>query len=151
MKARLLLVRDGLEGAIPSMAHVLRDAGLSVSTVSGLEMSEARSADVVMLRIRDRDPAATCWDLHRQGYRSVVAVTLAPTSEECIRLLNAGADYYLDAWMPADAAGKGAQRKRVAAVVRDERPVGFATRREQVGGRQLHSERSAGETKSRAG
>ena len=101
MKARLLLVRDGLEGAIPSMAHVLRDAGLSVSTVSGLEMPEARSADVVMLRIRDRDPAATCWDLHRQGYRSVVAVTLAPTSEECIRLLNAGADYYLDAWMPA--------------------------------------------------
>ena len=54
-----------------------------------------------MLRIRDRDPAATCWDLHRQGYRSVVAVTLAPTSEECIRLLNGGADYYLDAWMPA--------------------------------------------------
>ena len=101
MKARLLLVRDGLEGAIPSMAHVLRDAGLSVSTVSGLEMPEARSADVVMLRIRDRDPAATCWDLHRQGYRSVVAVTLTPTSEECIRLLNGGADYYLDAWMPA--------------------------------------------------
>ena len=101
MKARLLLVRDGLEGAIPSMAHVLRDAGLSVSTVSGLEMPEARSADVVMLRIRDRDPAATCWDLHRQGYRSVVAVTLAPTSEECVRLLNGGADYYLDAWMPA--------------------------------------------------
>ena len=82
MKARLLLVRDGLEGAIPSMAHVLRDAGLSVSTVSGLEMPEARSADVVMLWIPDRDPAATCWDLHRQGYRSVVAVTLAPTSEE---------------------------------------------------------------------
>ena len=49
MKARLLLVRDGLEGAIPSMAHVLRDAGLSVSTVSGLEMPEARSADVVEL------------------------------------------------------------------------------------------------------
>src|SRR5437762_13603771 len=101
MKARLLLVRDGLEGAIPSMAHVLRDAGLSVSTVSGLEIPEARSADVVMLRIRDRDPAAACWDLHRQGYRSVVAVTLALTREECIRLLNAGADYYLDAWMPA--------------------------------------------------
>ena len=101
MKARLLLVRDGLEGAIPSMAHVLRDAGLSVATVSGLEMPEARSADVVMLRIRDRDPAATCWDLHRRGYRSVVAVTLAPTSEECVRLLNGGADYYLDAWMPA--------------------------------------------------
>ena len=101
MKARLLLVCDGLEGAIPSMAHVLRDAGLTVSTVSGLEMPEARLADVVMLRIRDRDPAATCWDLHRQGYRSVVAVTLAPTSEECIRLLNGGADYYLDAWMPA--------------------------------------------------
>ena len=101
MKARLLLVREGLEGAIPSMAHVLRDAGLSVSTVSGLEMPEARSADVVMLQIPDRDPAATCWDLHRRGYRSVVAVTLAPTSEECIRLLNGGADYYLDAWMPA--------------------------------------------------
>src|SRR5947199_6253999 len=101
MRARLLLVRDGLEGAIPSMAHVLRDAGLSVSTVSGLEMPEARSADVVMLWIPDRDPAATCWDLHRQGYRSVVAVTLAPTSEERILLLHVGADYYLDAWMPA--------------------------------------------------
>jgi len=78
MKARLLLVRDGLEGAAPSMARILGDAGLSVSTISRLEMPDARSADVVMLRIRDRDPSVTCWDLHRQGYRSVVAVTLAP-------------------------------------------------------------------------
>ena len=44
MKARLLLVRDGLEGAAPSMARILGDAGLSVSTISGLEMPEARSA-----------------------------------------------------------------------------------------------------------
>ena len=82
MKARLLLVRDGLEGAAPSMARILGDAGLNISTISRLEIPDARSADVVMLRIPDRDPAATCWDLHRQGYRSVVAVTLAPTSEE---------------------------------------------------------------------
>jgi DNA-binding response OmpR family regulator len=39
--------------------------------------------------------------LHRQGYRSVVAVSGSPSSQECIKLLNAGADYYLDAWLPA--------------------------------------------------
>ncbi len=99
MTGHLLLVRDGLEGALPSMTRVFHDAGLNVLTVSRLELPDARPADVVLLRIRDRDPVATLWSLHRQGYRSVVAVTVAPSSQECIRLLNAGADYYLDASM----------------------------------------------------
>ena len=31
----------------------------------------------------------------------MIAVSGAASSKECIRLLNAGADYYLDAWLPA--------------------------------------------------
>src|SRR5205809_625564 len=80
MKARLLLVGDPLEGAIPSMAHVLRDPGLSVPSASALQVSEAMPAAVAMLRIRARHPAAPCWDLHWQGGPSVPAVTLAPNA-----------------------------------------------------------------------
>jgi DNA-binding response OmpR family regulator len=101
MKPTLLLVRDGLDGAAPWMAQVLRDAGLNVRTVSGVELADAPPADVVLLRFPSRDPQDTCWSLHRQGHRSVVAVSGSPSSQECIRLLNAGADYYLDAWLPA--------------------------------------------------
>jgi DNA-binding response OmpR family regulator len=101
MKPQLLLVRDGLEGAAPWMAQVLRDAGLNVRSISGAELAGAAPADVVLLRISDRDPVATCWTLHRQGHRAVVAASGLPSSKECIKLLNAGADYYLDAWLPA--------------------------------------------------
>jgi DNA-binding response OmpR family regulator len=101
MKAQLLLVRDGLEGAAPWMAQVLRDAGLNVRTISGAELAGAMPADVVLLKIPDRNPTATCWTLHRQGYRWIVAVSGSASSKECIKLLNAGADYYLDAWLPA--------------------------------------------------
>ena len=31
----------------------------------------------------------------------MIAVSGAASSKECSRLLNAGADYYLDAWLPA--------------------------------------------------
>jgi len=58
-------------------------------------------AEVVLTRTADRDPAEACWALHRQGYRWIVAVSGSPSSQECIRLLNAGADYYIDAWLPA--------------------------------------------------
>ncbi|MDQ6714150.1 MAG: hypothetical protein M3077_08950 [Candidatus Dormibacteraeota bacterium] len=101
MKAQLLLVRDGLEGAAPWMAQVWRDAGLDVRTISGAELAGAKPVDVVLLRIPDRDPTATCWTLHRLGYRWIVALSGSPSSKECIKLLNAGADYYLDAWLPA--------------------------------------------------
>src|SRR5207248_9994959 len=33
-------------------------------------------------------------------YRWIVAVSGSSSSQECIRLLNAGADYYIDAWLP---------------------------------------------------
>ena len=101
MRGRLLLVRDGLEGAAPWIAQVLRDAELNVVTVSRAELADKAPADAVLMCIRDRDPVATCWNLHRQGHRSVVAVSAVASSQECIRLLNAGADYYLDAWLPA--------------------------------------------------
>ena len=101
MKAQLLLVRDGLENAAPSMARVLRQAGLSVRTVSATELAEAAPADVVLLAIPARDPVVTCWALHRLGYRWVVAASASPSSQECITMLNAGADYYLDAWLSA--------------------------------------------------
>ena len=101
MKPELLLVRDRLEGAAPWMAQTLRDAGLNVRTISGAELAGAAPADVVLLQFAGRNPQDTCWALHRQGHRSVVAVSGSPSSQECIKLLNAGADYYLDAWLPA--------------------------------------------------
>ena len=101
MKTQLLLVRDGLENAAPSMARVLRAAGMSVRTVSAAELAEAAPAEVVLLAIPARDPVATCWALHRLGYRWVIAASASPSSQECITMLNAGADYYLDAWLPA--------------------------------------------------
>jgi DNA-binding response OmpR family regulator len=101
MKTELLLVRDGLDGAAPWMAQVLREAGFSVRTTSAAELGDVAPAEVVLLRIADRNPTATCWTLHRQGYRWIVAVSGSPNSQECIRLLNAGADYYIDAWLPA--------------------------------------------------
>jgi DNA-binding response OmpR family regulator len=102
MKAQLLLVRDGLEGAAPWMAQVLRDAGFNIRTTSAAELGDTAPAEVVVLRIAERNPSATCWSLHRQGYRWIVAVSGSPSSQECIRLLNAGADYYIDAWLPAE-------------------------------------------------
>jgi len=101
MKAQLLLVRDGLENAAPSMARVLRDAGVNVRTVSAAELAEAPAADVVLLAIPSIDPVATCWAVHRMGYRWVIAASASPSSQECITMLNAGADYYLDAWLSA--------------------------------------------------
>jgi DNA-binding response OmpR family regulator len=101
VKAELLLVRDRLEGAAPWMAQVLREAGFRVRTTSAAELGDVAPAEVVLLRIADRNPTATCWNLHRQGYRWIVAVSGSPNSQECIRLLNAGADYYIDAWLPA--------------------------------------------------
>jgi DNA-binding response OmpR family regulator len=101
MKTELLLVRDGLEGAAPWMAQVLRDAGFKVRTTSNAELADSTPAEVVLLRIPDRNPTMAYWTLHRQGYRWIVAVSGSPSSQECIRLLNAGADYYIDAWLPA--------------------------------------------------
>jgi len=101
MKPQLLVVRDGLYDAAPSMARVLRDAGMNVRVVSGGDLPEAAPADVVLLAIPARDPVASCWALHRLGYRWVVAASASPSSHECITMLNAGADYYLDAWLSA--------------------------------------------------
>jgi DNA-binding response OmpR family regulator len=101
VRGRLLLVRDGLDGAVPWISQVLSDAGLNVTTVARTELAIQPPADAVLIRIQERTPVATCWNLHRQGHRSVIAVSSAASSQECIRLLNAGADYYLDAWMPA--------------------------------------------------
>jgi DNA-binding response OmpR family regulator len=101
MKPQLLVVRDGLETAAASMTRVLRNAGMNVRTVSGADLPEAAPAEVVLLAIPARDPVATCWALHRLGYRWVIAASASPSSQECITMLNAGADYYLDAWLSA--------------------------------------------------
>ena len=97
MNPRVLLVRDGLDGAAPWMTQVLREAGMNVRTISGTELADAAPSDVLLLHLPDRDAVAACWALHRQGHRSVIAVSGAASSKECIRLLNAGADYY---WTP---------------------------------------------------
>ena len=41
MKRQILLVRDWLENATPSIARELRDAGMNVRTVSAIELAEA--------------------------------------------------------------------------------------------------------------
>lgn len=101
MRGEVVLVRDGLDGAVPWLTQTLRDAGLRLDVVSASELGRHRPADAVLVKIRDADPVETCWSLHRQGHRAIVAVSNGANSRECIRLLNAGADYYLDAWMPA--------------------------------------------------
>jgi len=87
MKTELLLVRDGLEGAAPWMAQVLRDAGFHVRMASSAQLGVIAPAEVVLVRISDRDPTATCWTLHRQGYRWIVAVSGSSSSQECIRVV----------------------------------------------------------------
>src|SRR5438067_494962 len=47
MKTELLLVRDGLEGAAPWMAQVLRDAGFHVRMASVAELTDIEPADGV--------------------------------------------------------------------------------------------------------
>lgn len=100
MTARCLLVRDGLDGAIPAIAVALRDAHIDCEVVARHEVGQARPSEAVLLQIPELDAIATCWEVHRQGHRSLIALSERPSSEECIRLLNAGADYYLDAWAP---------------------------------------------------
>ena len=107
MKAQLLVVRDGLENAAPSMVRVLSDAGIDVRAVSATDLAETAPVDVVLMAIPASDPVATCWSLHRLGYRWVIAASASPSSQECIALLNAGADYYLDAWLsPAELVAR---------------------------------------------
>jgi len=101
MSPRVLLVRDRLEGAAPWITQVLRDAGMTVQSISWTQLRDAAPSDVLLLHLPERDAVATCWALHRQGHRSLIAVSGSPSSKECIQLLNAGADYYLDAWLPA--------------------------------------------------
>ena len=73
MKTELLLVRDGLEGAAPWMAQVLRDAGFRVRMASGAELGEIAPAEVDRRgqRVVEQPgvyPAAQCWRrlLHRR-------------------------------------------------------------------------------------
>src|SRR5438034_11218738 len=100
MRARLLLVRNGLEGAAPWMAQVLQDAGLNVTTISHDGLTHASPADVVLLRIGDHSPVRNCCALDKRSHRSVIAASAPPSSVECIRLRKAGADYYRYAPLP---------------------------------------------------
>lgn len=124
MKTELLLVRDGLEGAAPWIAQVLRHAGFNIRTTSAAELGDTVPAEVILLRIPERNPTASCWALHRQGYRWIVAVSGSPNSQECIRLLNAGADYYIDAWLtPAELVARVKVVLRFSAWLADSKDV----------------------------
>ncbi len=92
MSARLVLVRDGLEQVASSLAAELRKAGLRTSVVGQPGLAATAPGDIVLLRIADPDPIATCWRLRRQGHRWIVALSVDPSTDECIRLLSAGAD-----------------------------------------------------------
>jgi len=94
---RLVLVHDGLETSAPSIVTALKDAGLRVLLISREALATVAPADVVLLAVQDRDPVAACWRIHRQGHRWIVALATDPNPDECIRLLNAGADGYMSA------------------------------------------------------
>jgi DNA-binding response OmpR family regulator len=111
VSARCLLVRDGVEVSVRSMAVALDEAGIDCQIVSYDELGSARPADAVLLRIDPLDPVSAIWALHRQGHTTIVALSAFPSTGECIRLLNAGADFYLDAWAPL---GEVVARVRVA-------------------------------------
>ncbi len=96
-----MLVRDGLEGAVPWLKQTLRQAGFHLDVVAASELGSHRPADAVLIKMGQAAAVETCWRLHREGHRAIVAISSAANSRDCIRLLNAGADYYLDAWMPA--------------------------------------------------
>jgi DNA-binding response OmpR family regulator len=100
LKGRLILLSDGLNGAVPWITQTLNAAGLNVQVISRDKLVDKPPADAVLLRFLT-NPVETCWRLHQQGHRAIVAISPEASSRECIRLLNAGADYYLDAWMPA--------------------------------------------------
>ena len=100
MSSRCLLITDGIESATRTIAVSLRDAGIECESVSYRELYRAPAAEVVLLQISDADPSAVVWDLHRRGYSTLMALSELPSSKECIRLLNSGADFYLDAWAP---------------------------------------------------
>ena len=101
MRGELVLVRDGLDGAAPWLAQSLHHAGMRMDVVDWSELGRHRPADAVLIKLPDAAAVETCWSLHRQGHRAIIALSNAASSRECIRLLNAGADYYLDAWMPS--------------------------------------------------
>ena len=92
---RLVLVHDGLETSAPHILAALKDAGLRVMLISREDLAVVAPADVVLLRLADRDPVSACWRIHRQGHRWIVALATDPQPDECIRLLNAGADGYI--------------------------------------------------------
>ncbi len=94
---RLVLVHDGLETNAPRILAALKDAGLRVMLISREDLAIVAPADVVLLRLADRDPVAACWRIHRQGHRWIVALATDPNPDECTRLLNAGADGYMSA------------------------------------------------------
>jgi two-component system, OmpR family, KDP operon response regulator KdpE len=111
MSARCLLVRDSLDASIRSIAVALDEAGIEHDVVSYKQLATARPADVVLLRIDPLDPVSVIWGLHRQGHSTILALSAFPSTPECIRLLNSGADFYLDAWAPL---GEVVARVRVA-------------------------------------
>jgi DNA-binding response OmpR family regulator len=93
----VLLVDDGLDGMAAPIASVLRHAGLPTVTIARQELAMVSPADLVVLRMDDLDPIAACWRIHRQGHRWIVALDPYPNPDDCIRLLNAGADGYMSA------------------------------------------------------
>jgi DNA-binding response OmpR family regulator len=96
---RVIVVSGGLERIAPILAGRLRSAGFQVKIVAEGELVNATPCQIVLLRIAG-DPVELCWRIHRQGHRLVVALSTDPSTVECIRLLNAGADGYMPVVQP---------------------------------------------------
>jgi DNA-binding response OmpR family regulator len=125
MSPRCLLIPDGLNGAIAAVANALEEAGIACEIIRRNEVGRAQPSEAVLLQIDRMDPVADIWDLHRHGHSTIVALSERPNSEECIELLNSGADYYLDAWAPLDEVVA-----RVRVVVRRNLIMPSSTRHE---------------------
>lgn len=122
MSHRLIIVRDGLEQLAAALATDLRKAGLPTSVVARVSLAAAAPGDIVLLRMSEPDPIAACWQLRRQGHRWIVALTIDPSTDECIRLLSAGADAYVPVSQPrAELIARLRSLLRVSAWIDDRR------------------------------
>lgn len=102
----LLVVDDGGgAGAMRRVAGQLDGSDWSVQVVTST--AEAATAggrvDGVLLSLDGvDDAAATCTAVRAGDDRVILVVTSSPTSQDCIRVLDAGADEYVPAYIPGD-------------------------------------------------
>jgi len=79
-----------------TLAERLGHAGILVTTVTRAGAADFDvAADVVVVNLDGSDAPAMCSALREAGHRFVMAASSNPSSADCIRALDAGADSYV--------------------------------------------------------